>query len=236
MRPCLPPIRWRPHRGRAHAATATAGFSLLDALLASCIGLVLAMGLLQSLLADGRLTQRWRRQIHERQTQARLFDLLRSDLSLTTAVSSHPELEIPACPLAGRQPVLHLATTSGPITYSVGAAPSGIWRGRVLMRCGPAYGLDGTVPTGSLPSSRVVLDALPAPRGQSAGCPKLLAADERAQDLNGSGRTGLTACLVEGGRLLAVAVEQVFPRAQSAAGADASPDTIRQEQLFGIGF
>ena len=212
-------------------ATRDAGFGLLDALLSACIGSVLAMGLLQGLLADARITQRFSRQIQERQNQARLFDLLRSDLSLATAISAHPEQEIPACSLAGRQPVLHLSTASGPITYSVGAPPSSLWRGQVLMRCGPAYGLDGTVAAAATAVSRVVLDALRAPTEPARGCPSLLAATEGAQELNRSGGTGLTVCLLEGGSLLAVALEQVFPNSGGAGS-----QTIRQEQLLGIGF
>ncbi len=42
-----------------------------------------------------------------------------------------------------------------------GPAPSAIWRGAVLMRCCPAYGLDGDWSEGS-PVARVLIDALPA--------------------------------------------------------------------------
>jgi hypothetical protein len=45
------------------------------------------------------------------------------------------------------------------VTYSVGAAPSPIWRGQVLMRCGPAFGLHGEVSEGAS-LNRVVLDGL----------------------------------------------------------------------------
>lgn len=226
--------RWRsdsPLRAASGTRVAgqTAGFTLLDALLAACIGSVLAMGLLQGLLADARIAQRFSRQIHERQNQARLFDLLRSDLSQATDISPHPEQEISACPLAGRQAVLHLSTASGPITYSVGAPPSAIWRGQVLMRCGPAYGLDGTVPESATAVSRVMLDALPPVRTQSQGCPDLLVPGEVARELNGSGRTGLTVCLLNDGALLAVALEQAFLD-------EAAPQSLRQEQLLGVGF
>lgn len=207
----------------------THGFTLLDALLAVCIGSVLAMGMLQGLLADARIAQRLSRQIHERQNQARLFDLLHSDLSQATDISPHPELEISACSLAGRQAVLHLSTASGPITYSVGAPPSAIWRGQVLMRCGPAYGLDGMVPESATAVSRVMLDALPPPRSQSQGCPDQLAPGEGAQELNRSGRTGLTVCLLGDGTLLAVALEQTFDDG-------AATQRLRQQQLLGVGF
>ena len=65
----------------------------------------------------------------------------------------------PACNLAGRTLVLHLATAAGPITYSLGKPAEPIWRGRVLMRCGPAFGLDGE-PSAGASLNRVVLDGL----------------------------------------------------------------------------
>ncbi|MEY3735924.1 MAG: hypothetical protein RLZZ624_983 [Cyanobacteriota bacterium] len=227
----LPPWCCSRRRRWRTAANEAAGFSLLDALLAACLGSVLAMGVLQGLLADLRISQRLSRQIHERQNQIRLFDLLRSDLSLATAVSAQPQLERAACSLAGRQPVLHLSTAGAPITYSVGAPPSGLWRGQVLMRCGPAYGLEGSVASEATAVSRVVLDGLRAPRASSAGCPKLLIAGEVAEEVNQSGRTGLVVCLLAGERLLAVRVEQAFPQAGESAAA-----TLHQEQLLAIGF
>jgi hypothetical protein len=67
----------------------------------------------------------------------------------------------PACNLAGRSVVLHLDTPSGPITYSLGKPAEPIWRGKVLMRCGPAYGLDGAL-AAAQPQHRVLLDAMAA--------------------------------------------------------------------------
>jgi hypothetical protein len=60
--------------------------------------------------------------------------------------------------------VLHLATAAGPITYSLGNPAEPIWRGRVLMRCGPAYGLHGELGSGAA-QNRVVLDALASSDG-----------------------------------------------------------------------
>ena len=65
--------------------------------------------------------------------------------------------------MAGREPVLQLTTTAGVITYSRGASPSSIWRGEVVMRCGPAYGMDGRLSSGAA-QNRVVLDQLPPGR------------------------------------------------------------------------
>ena len=44
--------------------------------------------------------------------------------------------------------------------YSLGAAPSAIWRGAVLMRCGPAFDLHGGIRGGSRYQNRVVLDGV----------------------------------------------------------------------------
>ncbi|MFZ9229836.1 MAG: hypothetical protein ACO231_08650, partial [Prochlorococcaceae cyanobacterium] len=53
-----------------------------------------------------------------------------------------------------------------PITYSLGKSAEPIWRGQVLMRCGPAFGLDGS-PSAFQALNRVVLDGL-APHGVRA--------------------------------------------------------------------
>ena len=70
--------------------------------------------------------------------------------------------------MAGRQPVLaisldpsNILDSTQTIVYSVGAAPSAIWRGQVLMRCGPAYGLDGAIRPGGQAQNRVLIDGLP---------------------------------------------------------------------------
>ena len=53
------------------------------------------------------------------------------------------------------------ARGSAVIVYSVGQAPSAIWRGQVLMRCGPAYDLSGVLNLEGAYQNRVLLDALP---------------------------------------------------------------------------
>ena len=73
------------------------------------------------------------------------------------------------CRMAGRRPVLAIATHADDvqargedaIVYSVGSAPAAIWRGQVLMRCGPAYSLDGVPNLRGAFQNRVLLDALP---------------------------------------------------------------------------
>lgn len=146
---------------RRHAA----GFSLLELLLAFGLGLSVCALMLQSVLAEGQNGQRLARLLRERQAAGRALALLRSDLQRATAVAATagPDSQDAACRLAGRAVLLHLQTAQGPITYSVGSAPEPIWRGQVLMRCGPAYGLGGELSSGAA-QNRVLLDGL-APGG-----------------------------------------------------------------------
>lgn len=147
--------RWRPCR------QPSAGFSMLELLLAFGLGLGLCALMLQGVLAEGQNGQRLARLLRERQAAERALALLRSDMqrASTVASSAGPAGQGAACNLAGRAVLLHLQTAEGPITYSVGSAPEPIWRGRVLMRCGPAFGLDGS-PSQGLALNRVVLDGL----------------------------------------------------------------------------
>ena len=81
-----------------------------------------------------------------------------------------PEL-VSACNLAGRQPWLQILGADGSITtYSLGSPPSPIWRDQVLLRCRPAYGLDGQIQAGSTSQNRVVLDGLTSLPGAWTGC------------------------------------------------------------------
>jgi type II secretory pathway pseudopilin PulG len=141
---------------------AMGGFSLVELMLALSLGLTLSGVMLRGLVTEGQNGERFSRLLQERATQRRALDLIKGDLAAAVAVSDRPEQDPKACKLAGRQPVLHLTTSVGPITYALGAAPSAIWRGQVLMRCGPAFGLDGQLQPQTQPVNRVVLDALPA--------------------------------------------------------------------------
>jgi type II secretory pathway pseudopilin PulG len=171
-------------------------FSLLELLLALALGLVLCGVMLQGLLADGQTSLRLSRLVREKDNQRRTLDLVQRDLQRSLAVSPVPTAEASVCGLAGRLPVLHLRTQAAPITYSVGAAPSGIWRGQVLMRCGPAFGLDGATNWASASQNRVVIDGLaPAPEPWRS-CPALLAIEPTAvMDLAQSSRKAFSACL-----------------------------------------
>ena len=196
-----------------------AGFSLVELLVSAALGLGLCGLMLQGLLSDGTQSQRLGRLYRERANQRRTLELVRSDVERALAVSAQPELEASACGWAGRKPVLHLNLDGGrSISYSVGAAPSGIWRGQVLMRCGPAFDLFGQLSTTGNVQNRVVIDGLARPDRGWTGCQTLVPA---GVDLNGSGREGLAACLDPTRQLVALRLYQVFPGGQASGPAGA---------------
>lgn len=135
-----------------------AGFALQELLLALAIALLLCAGMLQLVVQESRGSGRMARVLRERLWQRRALDLVRDDLLRADAVRLNGGLDS-VCGLSGRRAVLQLANRQGVITYSLGAPPSPIWRGQVLMRCGPAFGLDGEPSSGDF-QNRVVLDGL----------------------------------------------------------------------------
>ena len=151
-------MRTTDQPGRSTAAA----FSLPELLLALALALVLATVVVRGLMGAGQAGERLGLLMRERLVQRRTLALLRAELEAAQswAVGSGAGAE---CALGGRTPVLLLEAEGRRITYSLGAAPSAIWRGRVLMRCGPAYGLWGEWSAG-VAQNRVVLDAL-APEG-----------------------------------------------------------------------
>lgn len=153
-------------RRRDPISHAVAGFALPELLLAFGLGLGVCALMLQSVLAEGHNSQRLSRLLRERLVAERAFDLVRSDLQRATAAATAAAPADAACNLGGRAVVLHLDTPEGPVTYSLGSSAEPIWRGQVLMRCGSAFGLDGTPSTGQA-QNRVLLDGL-APAGVSA--------------------------------------------------------------------
>jgi type II secretory pathway pseudopilin PulG len=146
-----------------------AGFSLPELLLVLLLSAGLAALILQALSAESRAAQRLGQLLRERQLGLRALELVRQELLLAEASSVELRWD-PGCSLAGRRVALQLQTTAGVITYSQGPAPSAIWRGAVLMRCGPAYGLAGEL-SGGQPQNRVLLDGLPADAGGLALIP-----------------------------------------------------------------
>ena len=145
-----------------------AGFSLLELLLACSLGLAVFGIAATALLLEQRLGSRMGGLLRQRQLLLRAHQLIAADVERGIALA--PEL-VSTCNLAGRQPWLQILGVDGSITtYSLGSPPSAIWRGQVLMRCGPAYGLDGQVKVGTRSQNRVVLDGLAPSSRAWTGC------------------------------------------------------------------
>jgi hypothetical protein len=144
-----------PRRRRAEGA-----FSLPELLVAMATGLMLTGVLIQGLAGATQSGERLGMLLRERQVARRTLALMRSEFGLAESWRAGPEsAALAECALGGRPAVFGLTVAGRQITYSVGEAPSGIWRGRVLMRCGPAYGLSGDL-SGGAAQNRVVVDAL----------------------------------------------------------------------------
>ena len=176
------------------------GLTLLELLLALSLGLLLSGAMIQMLLADSRGSTQLLRQMRQRQQQQRVLALVRTELLRSGRISLTPAQEAHACDLAGRSPVLHLSGASGSITYSVGAAPSGIWRGVVLMRCGPAYGLDGRTNPAAPPQNRVLVDGL---------VPGAVVGEGTCSPGQNSASQGFSACIDPQGGLVKLVIAQV---------------------------
>lgn len=209
---------------------AMGGFTLVELMLSLSLGMILSGVMLQGLVSEGANNARFSRLLRERAAQRRTLDLVRGDLARATNVSATPEHEQHACALSGRQAVLHLETAAGSITYSVGAAPSSIWRAQVLMRCGPAYGLDGDLVRGRMAQNRVVMDALAVDPPVWGGCQDLLPVvhDGTPLNLGGSSALAFSACLEPGSGLVGLRLVQAV---ESAVGRGHSSLTL--EMLVG---
>ena len=139
-----------------------AGFTLVELLLAMALGLLLSGVAIQLLLGDARASGGLARRFQLRGWQRRTLALVKHDLDRASSWEVRPESSrIWPCALAGRQPRLVISPRDGSasVVYSFGAAPSPIWRGPVLMRCGPAFTLDGRPSSGAY-QNRVVLDGV----------------------------------------------------------------------------
>ena len=138
------------------------GFTLVELLLAIALGLVVIGVAVQLLLGEARSSGALARHFRLRGWQRRTLALVKTDLSHAASWSLRPEsTSIWPCALSGRQPQLAIHPRNGaaPLLYSVGDAPSGIWRSPVLMRCGPAFDLYGRPSRGAY-QNRVVLDGV----------------------------------------------------------------------------
>ena len=145
------------------------GFTLIELLLSLSLGSLLFVVLLQLIGADLRLGNTMASRLRESAQQRQILDLIRGELAIGSSWTVDPAVSHQwPCGMAGRQPILAISlddstsqASAQTIVYSVGAAPSPIWRGQVLMRCGLAYGLDGLIRSGGKAQNRVLIDGLP---------------------------------------------------------------------------
>ena len=148
---------------------AESGFTLVELMLSLSLGSLLFVVLLQLIGADLRLGNTMASRFRESAQQRRTLELIRDELAIGSGWEVDPTPSHQwSCGMAGRQPVLAIGldgsdsrASAQTIVYSVGAAPSAIWRGQVLMRCGPAYGLDGVIRPDGNAQNRVLIDGLP---------------------------------------------------------------------------
>lgn len=138
----------------------TGGFSLVELLVALVLALMFCGGIAKMQVSLQRSADLAMRVMRERRFQDRALELIRADVLRSQAIGLDGATSGP-CGLGGRRSVLALKTEAGTIVYSQGSAPSSIWRGEVLMRCGPAFTLTGETSLGQF-QNRVVLDGLPS--------------------------------------------------------------------------
>ena len=139
------------------------GFTLVELMLAALLGCLLCGVVFQLLFAETRQGGSLAESLRLKQWQRRTLELVKGDLEHASSWQIDPDAATTLpCGLAGRQPKLAITPPDGsdPVLYSLGPAPSPIWRGAVLMRCGPAVDLQGGVRSGSRYQNRVVLDGV----------------------------------------------------------------------------
>ena len=143
----------------------TTGFTLVELLLASALGVVVCSMALQLLIGDAARSSALAETLRLRRLQGRTLALLQLDLAQAGSWQVAPVVD-PSwpCSIGERQPLLAITPLNGshPVVYSLGTAPSGLWRGRVLMRCGPAFDLQGQPSNHGAYLNRVVLDRVEA--------------------------------------------------------------------------
>ena len=138
------------------------GFTLVELMLAAALGLMVFGVGLSLLMGDADRSAVMAEAIHTRRLQRRTLKLIQDDLANASGWLVGPDrTHVTGCGLSRRRPLWALPPRHGSlaVVYSVGQAPSPIWRSPVLMRCGPAFDLNGR-PSGGAYQNRVVLDGV----------------------------------------------------------------------------
>jgi hypothetical protein len=153
-----------PNAGPVMRADRSAtGFTLVELMLAAALGVLFCGVVSQLLLGELRQGGSLAQSLLMKGVQRRTLALVKGDLSQAASwqIDPSPSADWP-CSLARRRPLLAIKPRNGstPVVYSLGTAPSSIWKGQVLMRCGPAFDLNGRSRPDSTYQNRVVLDAV----------------------------------------------------------------------------
>ena len=172
---------------------AAQGFTLVEVMLAALLGTFLCGVVFQLLFAETRQGGALAESVQLKQWQRRTLELLKGDLQRASSwqIAPDPSADWP-CALADRQQKLSITPRDGsdPVVYSLGPPPSSIWRGDVLMRCGPAFDLWGGIRRGSRYQNRVVLDGVDRFQlHQPSGLPVLQMQLEQRTSLGGRVRS-----------------------------------------------
>lgn len=146
------------------------GFTLVELMLVISVGMLFVAIALGVITRDLSIGQAMAQRLRERGLQQRTLMLIKADLARSYGWLVDPPISnLWPCSLAGRQPVLAIATAPDDpearrraIIYSVGSSPSPIWRSQVLMRCGPAFEINGEPNLVGNFQNRVLIDGLPA--------------------------------------------------------------------------
>ena len=172
---------------------AAQGFTLVELMLAALLGTFLCGVVFQLLFAETRQGGALAESLQLKQWQRRTLQLLKGDLERASIWQIDPDAAADwPCALADRQPKLAITPRDGsdPVVYSLGPPPSSIWRGDVLMRCGPAFDLHGGIRPGSRYQNRVVLDGVERfELHQPSGLPVLQMQLEQRTSLGGRVRS-----------------------------------------------
>lgn len=149
-------------RADSRPRTGEAALTLPELLISLSLGVLLAGLALQALLTEVRNSSRLGIRQQERRMAERALALIRGDVLRAESFSLDGTVAS-ACGLSGGAVLLHLVNAAGlePTTYTFGMPPSPIWRGQVLMRCGPTFNANGELRAGPARNS-VVLDGLVA--------------------------------------------------------------------------
>ena len=141
------------------------GFTLVELLLAAALGALFCGLAAQLLIGDLAHGSALASRLQLRRLQRRTLMLVKGDLSDAEHWQLQPAFDPNwRCSMAGRQPLIAISTAEGTaaVVYSLGPPPSSIWRGQVLMRCGPSFDLQGQPNLEGAYQNRVVLDQVEA--------------------------------------------------------------------------